>query len=490
MRILLTFIGKKDTAFQEDDFGPILSILKKMNFDKAYFLYNNEAYLRESSKFVRHCRNQYPAMKIELKESAAQNPTDYNIVYPAMYKTIKEIIQKNQKAKFSISITSGTPTMHACWIFLQQGGVIDAKLFQVSRESGISNVNFNLDDFPKIKNVNEVKAHLTKLSRENENLKKQLHLKYDPIIGESPAIIKIKEQIQILSQYDISVLVLGESGTGKELVAEAIHYNSGRKENSFVRVNCGAISPQLFESEFFGHKKGSFTGAISDKDGKFTTANQGTVFLDEIADLPKDMQVKLLRILNDGTLVPVGGNTEIKVNVRIIAATNRNIKKLVESGEFREDLYFRIAGDIIDLPSLRNRGNDSIILTNDFLKKLNIKYKSKKFLDKSVIETIENYNWKGNIRQLKAVLERAFIYAGKRITCENLNIEEKQNENRNVHIPNEGIDLESEVLNVYYKEALKRTKGNASKAAALLRMAPHTFRARLKSSGIEIKDVK
>jgi transcriptional regulator with PAS, ATPase and Fis domain len=480
MRILLSFIGKKDILFHADDCGPILSILEKMEFDKAYFLYNNESYLKESSKLIQYCRKQFPFLKIELKETASQNPTDYNIIYPAMYKVAKEITKENQKGEFTISLTSGTPTMHACWIFLQQGGVIKANLLQVSRESGITEVNFGLDDFPKIKSVNEVKAHLTKLSRENENLKQQLHLKYDPIIGESSAIVKVKEQIQILSQYDLSVLVLGESGTGKELVAEAIHYNSRRKENNFVRVNCGAISPQLFESEFFGHKKGSFTGAISDKDGKFVSADQGTIFLDEIADLPKDMQVKLLRVLNDGTLTPVGSDKEFNVNVHVISATNRDISRLIETGEFREDLYFRIAQDIITLPPLRSRSNDRNLLADVFLTELNRKYNDHKQLDKSAFKAIESYSWNGNVRQMKTVLERAFIYAGKKIRKEDLNIEERITARAHLEIPDQGIDLDTDVLAGYYKRALQMKDGNASKAAKLLGLKPHTFRARLK----------
>jgi transcriptional regulator with PAS, ATPase and Fis domain len=488
MRILLTFIGNKDISFQDEELGPILSILKKLHFDKAYFLYNNESYLKESSKFVQHCRSHYPKMAIELKESVAQNPTDYNTVYPAMYKAVKEIIRENKKAEFSISITSGTPTMHACWMFLQHGGVIDAILLQVSRESGISKVNFSLDDFPKIKNVNEVKAHLTKLSRENKTLKKQLNLSYDPIIGESPAIIKVKEQIHILSQYDLSVLVLGESGTGKELVAEAIHYNSPRKENNFVKVNCGAISPQLFESEFFGHKKGSFTGAVTDKDGQFLIADKGTIFLDEIADLPIEMQVKLLRVLNDGTFTAIGNTIEQKVDVRIISATNRNVRKQINTGNFREDLYFRIAQDTVELPKLNNREQDQILLANEFLSDLNEKYGQHKKFEKSALKSIDDYDYPGNVRQLKTILERAYVYAGKKIGKTDLKFDKIVEHKPLFIIPNRGIDLDRDILFEYYKVALEKTKGNVSKAAKLLGLEPHTFRARLKKIGANRTD--
>ncbi|MCD6441172.1 MAG: sigma 54-interacting transcriptional regulator, partial [Candidatus Marinimicrobia bacterium] len=160
-----------------------------------------------------------------------------------MYKSVREILDENGKADYTVSITSGTPTMHACWIFLQQGGVIQAKLIQVQRETGISEVNFNLDDFPEIKQVDRVKAELTKLSRENRLLKSR-DLAYDNIIGECPEILQIKDQIKLFADSDISVFIHGESGTGKELVAEALHYNSSRKEKPFIKVNCGAISPE------------------------------------------------------------------------------------------------------------------------------------------------------------------------------------------------------------------------------------------------------
>ena len=410
MKILLSFIGNND-CYPEEKKGAILSILQQKKFDKLYLLYNHEKYLKPASKILLYCKEHFPYLKVHYQEALSENPTDYNTVYPAMYSAVKQILNENKNANYTISITSGTPTMHACWIFLKQGGVIDANLIQISKEAEISEVTFELDDFPKIQNVNEVKAELTKISRENINLKNQLHLKYDNIVGECPEILKIKEQIKMFSDTNIPIFIQGESGTGKELVAEAIHYNSSRKEKSFIKINCGAIPKELFESEFFGHKKGSFTGAISDKVGKFKLADGGTIFLDEITDLPIEMQVKLLRVLQDGTFIPLGSTQEVKVNVRIISATNKDIRELVSNGDFREDLFYRLNVIRLELPPLKERKGDIPLLIEHIMKRF---YATReeiraKRISKEAMEILLNYDYPGNIRELENILEHALI---------------------------------------------------------------------------------
>ncbi|MFQ5638808.1 MAG: RNA repair transcriptional activator RtcR family protein, partial [bacterium] len=325
MKILLSFIGNND-CYPNEKPGAILAILHQRPFDKIYLLYNHEKYLKPASEILSYCAKHFPKLTVEYKEALAVNPTDYNTVYPAMYQAVKHILRENKNAEYTISLTSGTPTMHACWIFLRQGGVTDARLIQISRESEISEVIFELDDFPKIQNVDEIKVAMTKLARENKNLINRLQRPQDNFIGESPEILKVKEQIATFADTNIPIFIQGETGTGKELVAEAIHYNSSRKAKSLVKINCGAIPSELFESEFFGHQKGSFTGAVSDKEGKFKLAHGGTIFLDEIADLPLNMQTKLLRVLQDGSFVPVGGAKEERVDVRILSATHSDIR--------------------------------------------------------------------------------------------------------------------------------------------------------------------
>ena len=480
MKILLTFIGNND-CFPFEKLGAILSILHHREFNKVYLLYNNEKYLKPASDILKYCEDHFPNLKVCYQAALAQNPINYNTVYPAMYKAVKEILSENKNAEYTISLTSGTPTMHASWIFLQQGGMIDAKLIQVSREAKITEVHFELDDFPKIQNVNEIKVEMTKLARENINLKQQLQLNYDNIIGECPDILKVKEKINLFADTSLPIFIQGESGTGKELVAEAIHYNSSRKENNFIKINCGAIPPALFESEFFGHKKGSFTGAIAEKEGKFKQADGGTIFLDEIGDLPLEMQVKLLRVLEDGTFIPVGATKEEKVDVRIISATNQDFRKLVKDGSFREDLFYRLVHTEIYLPTLRERGTDKILIAQHIVKQLNSKHDKRKILDKSAIDLIKKQNWRGNVRQLKNALETAFVFPDENIKAQNMNIVDVDSSFDVVTIPEDGIDLEKEVIPRYYEAALKKTNGNAEQAAKLLNLLPHTFRARLKA---------
>jgi two-component system response regulator PilR (NtrC family) len=374
--------------------------------------------------------------------------------------------------------------MHACWIFLQQGGVIDAKLVQIHRESGLSEINFSLDDYPKIKSVDSTKVVLTKLGRENKLLRQQVSTVIGAIVGESPSILTVKEKIHLLADANLPVFISGESGTGKELVAEALHYTSRRCEKPLVKVNCGAISPQLFESEFFGHKKGSFTGAIADKDGKFKLADKGTIFLDEIGDLPLEMQVKLLRFLDYGTIQIVGGKEE-KVDVRVISASNKDLRQMVKNGQFREDLFYRLVQSEIFLPPLRERGNDKILIAQSLVSLLNRLNDKQKRLTEPALDKIRQYHWPGNIRQLKSALAAAFVYPGDEIGAEHLHIIELTDISTGISIPPEGIDLENEIIPQYYQAALRQTNGNAAAAAQLLGLEPATLRARLRKLKID-----
>jgi two-component system response regulator PilR (NtrC family) len=446
-------------------------------------LYNDESYLKPASAILEYCRKNYANLTVRYQPALAVNPTDYNTVYPAMYQAVKEIIRENPNSEFTISVTSGTPTMHACWVFLQQGGVIDARLVQIHRETGLSEINFRLDDYPKIKSIDSAKVALTKLARENKLLHQQVLAGTGAIIGESPAILTVKEKIRLLADTNLPVFISGESGTGKELVAEALHYASARKEKTLVKVNCGAISPHLFESEFFGHKRGSFTGAIADKEGKFKLADKGTIFLDEVGDLPLEMQVKLLRFLDYGTIQVVGGKEE-KVDARVISASNKDLRQMVRTGQFREDLFYRLVQTEIFLPPLRERGNDKILIAHYLVTSLNPVQDKQKHLTEPALEKIRQYHWPGNIRQLKSALVAAFVYPGDEITAEHLHIIELTDQSTAISIPSEGVDLDNKIIPQYYQAALRQTNGNAAAAAQLLGLEPATFRARLRKLNI------
>jgi len=484
MKILLTFIGNNDCYTNEGKYGAILSILEKEKYDKVYLLYSTESYLKAASDILVYCEKKYSNTTISYTPALVHNPTDYNTVYPEMYRVIKQIKAENPVAEYTISITSGTPTMHACWIFLREGGVIDARLIQVSREGIIDEICLELDDFPKINDVDNIKVVLTKVSRENKKLKEELHVYKDNIVGNSDIIKELKKQIQKIAPTDLSILITGKSGTGKELFAEAIHTNSKRKDKPFIRINCGAISPNLFESEFFGHKKGAFTSANEDKKGKFYEANGGTIFLDEIGDLPLDMQVKLLRVLENGTFTPVGDNNEIKVNVRIISATNKDLEELIDEKLFREDLFYRIAKDQITLPILKSRGNDLLLIADFFISNLNKSCNQTKTLDLDAKEALMGHDWAGNIRELKNVIDRAYAYSDDIITSVDLKLTKRKRNYIEIFIPDQGIDLDNEIIPQYYIEALKKSNGIKKHAAELLRIEEKTFLHRLKSKNI------
>jgi DNA-binding NtrC family response regulator len=263
-----------------------------------------------------------------------------------------------------------------------------------------------------------------RLNIENKLLRGELHRKYDfdNIIGQSPSMQKVFETIKKVAVTDGTILVNGKSGTGKEIVARAIHFNSKRSSKPFVAVNCGAIVENLFESELFGHKRGSFTGATMDKDGYFKAADGGTLFLDEVSEIPFHLQVKLLRAIELKEITPVGTSIPISVDVRIISTTNKNLQKEVEAGRYREDLYYRLNIVEITLPPLAERVDDIPLLVQHFVVKYGQEMnKDVKGVDNEVMKALMAHSWKGEIRELENVIERAVIFSeGKLITMNEL----------------------------------------------------------------------
>ncbi len=250
------------------------------------------------------------------------------------------------------------------------------------------------------------------LRKEVEELRQEVEdrSKYSSVVGESKSIMKVLRLIQKVEKSNILVLITGESGTGKEVIANTIHYNSPRKKKPFVAVNVAAIPSDLIESELFGHEKGAFTGATGRRIGKFEEANGGTIFLDEIGEMEIGLQTKLLRVLQESTVTRLGSNKEIKLDVRVLAATNKNLNERVREGLFREDLYYRLQGFLIQLPPLRERGNDVVILAKHFLQNfLKENRMASKTLSKGALSELLNHFWPGNVRELKAMVERAVL---------------------------------------------------------------------------------
>ena len=248
-----------------------------------------------------------------------------------------------------------------------------------------------------------------KLIVENKVLKKKIKKNFE-MIGESNAIIEIKNLIEKVAETEAKILINGPNGSGKELVAKSIHVSSKRAQNPLIEVNCAAIPSELIESELFGHVKGSFTGAIKDKIGKFEAANNGTIFLDEIGDMSLSAQAKVLRVLQDNCIQKVGGGKDIKINVRVVAATNKDLKKEIENGKFREDLYHRLAVIIINVPPLNSRRDDIPLLINHFSKSLSdFQGLEQKKFSKKALDILKKYDWSGNVRELRNIVERLTI---------------------------------------------------------------------------------
>ena len=242
--------------------------------------------------------------------------------------------------------------------------------------------------------------------------------RYGLLYGSSPALELLYEKITRVAVTDATVLLIGESGTGKELIAQTIHQKSLRREEKFIAVNCGAIPAHLIEAALFGHEKGSFTGAARQQIGFFEHASRGTLFLDEVTEMPLDMQVKLLRVLESGSFLRVGGDSEVRVDVRLIAATNRELDSAVRQGRLRSDLMYRLAVFPMHVPPLRERNGDLELLAKHFLQQLNVEHGTHKSYSRRSLDTMRTYAWPGNVRELKNVVLRAFILSGDMIAIE------------------------------------------------------------------------
>ncbi|WP_456443245.1 sigma-54 dependent transcriptional regulator, partial [Caldithrix abyssi] len=325
-----------------------------------------------------------------------------------------------------------------------------------------------------------VKIH--RLENENLLLKQELgqHFNFDNLIVQSPAMEKVVQVASRLAQSDSNVLILGESGTGKNLIAKAIHYNSRRKDKPLITVNCPSIPDQLLESELFGHVKGSYTGAISDRRGKFELADGGTIFLDEIGDLKPELQAKLLRVIQEKEFERIGENKPIKVDVRIISATNRDLKKLVEENRFREDLYYRLSVVPIVLPPLRERTEEIPALIDMMLKKLAPDQKIR--ITPRALSRLQTYHWPGNVRELENIIEQMVVLSGKDVLDE-----EDLPETLRQSAPADAERWDSgEILPLRQLEkqaierALQMADGNQSQAARLLEIPRHVLIYKMK----------
>lgn len=355
---------------------------------------------------------------------------------------------------------------------------------------------FNLNVYP-IKDKNDNITGMVGIFKDMQNIYNLVNkyigrsakYTFNDIIGQSEAILRLKEQIKNISNSPSTVLIQGESGTGKELIAQSIHNNSNRRNNSFVAINCGAIPKSLIESELFGYEEGAFTGAKRGGcPGKFELASGGTLFLDEIGEMPLDMQVNLLRVLQEGCVTRIGGNKCIDVNVRIIAATNKNLKKEVGNGTFREDLYYRLSVIPIYVPALRERAKDIEILIEHFLKIKSAKLvKPIPQIRESIYEKLLNHTWPGNVRELENCIENIVNMDGNTsFTFENKTIKKEINYSNNVNLEYDMCSLE-ELEKRAISICINQCDGNISRACRILGINRSTIYAKMKKYDIKVK---
>lgn len=345
---------------------------------------------------------------------------------------------------------------------------------------------FNIDELLLI--INRISEHKD-IKAENKQLRGTVKRQFDmsAFVGMNNAVDNVFDLVKIIADKNTTVLIVGETGTGKELLTNIIHYNSNRIKGPFIKVSCAILSREIFESELFGHEKGAFTGAEKQKIGRFESANNGTIYLDDIDDLPYDLQVKLLRVLEEGEIERVGGSETIKIDVRVIASTKKNLKDLAAEGKFREDLYYRLNVFPIHLPPLRERPGDIELLARHFANEFS--GGAKIGIDDEVIELLKRYPFQGNVREIKNLMERLVLLAQDGvITKKLLPIEVRfPGKPHNCFFFGDKAleDILKEVETNAIRDALLRSGGNKAKAATLLHVPASTLKSRIEKLGLE-----
>ena len=350
-------------------------------------------------------------------------------------------------------------------------------------------------ELPELFTRVERALQMSTLKRENENLRSRVETTYDfeTMVGKTPAMQAVFEQIKLVAPTDTNVCILGESGTGKELVANAIHQHSRRSNKPFIKVNCAAISENLLESELFGHEKGAFTGALKQRQGRFELADGGTILLDEISEMSPALQSKLLRILQEQEFERVGGTETLKVDVRIVTATNANLQERISEGTFREDLFYRISVFPIQLPPLRERKDDIPLLVDHFLRNYTAKMnKSLNGIASHALDLMTNYDWPGNVRQLQNVVERCCVMTPENKTIDvnhlppeltKTDTQSAKNGDGDYQLPNATMD---ELEEMAIRQTLKQFNGNRAKTAKALNIGLKTLYRKIEKYKIEV----
>ena len=461
--------------------GPVAQALETITFDAAFLLADHDA---EAIGYLRWLKARVGRTEINVLRQQLTGPTEFGEIYTAAVGACEQALAASKGAALTFHLSPGTPAMAAVWIILAKTR-FPAAMIESSREHGVrtASVPFDIsaDFLPDL---------LRQPDRELERLSAGLPPgapEFDAIVHRSPVMQRVILRARRVAPRSVPVLLEGETGTGKELMARAIHQASPRRDRPFIAVNCGALPPELVESELFGHEKGAFTGADRARPGYFAAANGGTLFLDEIGELPAASQVKLLRVLQEGAVVRVGATAPRKVDVRVIAATNRTLTEEVAGGRFREDLFYRLAVAVLKLPPLRERPGDVGLLADRLLERINAEstsepgYQGKK-LSASARNVLSRHSWPGNVRELSNTLRRTAIWSdGSTITADDLHdalLPAARDDGREVLDRTLGNgfslpDLLAEVARHYLARAMEEAANNKTRAAELVGLASY-----------------
>ena len=473
--------------------GPVAQALETITFDVAFLLTDHDA---EAIGYLRWLKARVGRTEINVLRQQLTGPTEFGEIYTAAVRACEQALAASKGAALTFHLSPGTPAMAAVWILLAKTR-FPAAMIESSREHGVrtASVPFDIsaDFLPDL---------LREPDRELERLSAGLPPEapeFDAIVHRSPVMQRAILRARRVAPRSVPVLLEGETGTGKELMARAIHQASPRRDRPFIAVNCGALPPELVESELFGHEKGAFTGADRARPGYFAAANGGTLFLDEIGELPAAAQVKLLRVLQEGAVVRVGAATPRDVDVRVIAATNRTLTEEVAGGRFREDLFYRLVVAVLKLPPLRERPGDVGLLADRLLERINAEstsepgYQGKK-LSASARNVLSRHSWPGNVRELSNTLRRTAIWSdGSTITADDLHdalLPAARDDGREVLDRTLGNgfslpDLLAEVARHYLARAMEEAANNKTRAAELVGLASYqTFTNWLSKYGV------
>jgi two-component system NtrC family response regulator len=466
------------------------------SFAIVHLFYNTQEYLRRASGIFEALQRRKPDTAVTYVEIPVDDPTDYEALYETMQHRCLGILEEHgDGVEYSIATSSGTPQMQTCWLLLVLGGVVPARLIQVTPphkqrdgESPVREIQPSCERFPRIVSPSKLERELSianrrlnTLAREREATEREVAT---GLIGSSKAFRDAVATAKRLAAFDLPVLITGETGTGKEEFAKLIHFTSKRKEQPFLPINCASLLETIFESELFGHKKGAFTGADTEKTGLLEAAGEGTVFLDEIGELTLAGQAKLLRVLNDGKYRPVGGTVEKQNKARILAATNRDLPSMVDARTFREDLLHRINVAEVHLPPLRERPGDVAELVQVFLARFGEAHGRQCRLTAEALEYLSGLPWEGNVRALRNAIERmTILIPGEDIGVKDLQLQPSRKTSTataplvrvgdlSIDLPRLLEDWEREMI----RQAIERFQGNRSAAARHLGYGEATLR--------------